>query len=447
MEAESELDLVAKGTLLSTSKGLVHIEDLSDNRILNRAVPLKEAIYTIDGGGIKRKILKHYYGGEEDTIVTALQNGLVLETSKNYRVMTSEGWKTVSKLKWMDQICMRREGMRSDAAGGESIEIPFQIIWHKTILPSKFSNKLCMWLGMVCSKARINSRKKCHTLMYTAENDLVGNLFDDLSEELFGVRPYHTSNGPGRVIKEICRVDVCSFTKMFLLADTLDKYDVPSAILTGSDSEQRSFLAGITAGTPSSEDGLGLVVYQGRSQKISAKVALMLRNFGGVVHEIEDRAKRTKLPRYTCILRGGLAIQTPEPEKRQYIKLHGLNTRLPSELLTLKPDFHDYLRPVLYELRQKRPKVCATSILDHFDFDYDPNDYYIPVKSTKIRRKELFGISVEGSHQSYLINGVVMHSTVTLPKAVAVKLSQEKAKEIKGGPTHEGACSSGIDEL
>ena len=85
---------VAEGTKIQTNKGIINIEDFSNNRKDNTFVDITDKdIYVKDMNGDWKKVLSHYCGGKNKTIKIKLDNGFILECSENHKLMTETGWK------------------------------------------------------------------------------------------------------------------------------------------------------------------------------------------------------------------------------------------------------------------------------------------------------------------------------------------------------------------
>ena len=92
-----------KGTNILTSNGLIPVETFHKGLEIGFE-DVKEDIYVFDENWLKQRILQGYYDGKGKIIQIVTEDGFKLEGSPNHKILTQNGWKTLSEISTSDYV-------------------------------------------------------------------------------------------------------------------------------------------------------------------------------------------------------------------------------------------------------------------------------------------------------------------------------------------------------
>ena len=448
---------VVEGTLLSTSKGIVPIESMSDFKYQESDTfsDTNNDYLVLDENGQEKKVTKHYFGGEKDSFSLRFDNGFELSAAWTHRLKTEDGYKRVEDLQVGDKVFYR-----TGEVGGnlEMQKLPFPDFTNciKRKFPEVIDSDFATFLGMWFADGHTTD----HSVGICEKDDAVGEKLDVLFEKLFGVKP-------------TVQVDKRNGVRMRLLNSTpiANIFDsvfgkraagkkIPKEILCSPKDIQVSFLNGLTL-DGYLHDGQ-LTIYDGYSEQIATSVSYMLSNLG-----INFLLRKKRVPEgvtseysYGVIAYMDSTILTPiEHHKRAYktCAKQQMPIIVPKEIREQVlagefsiPDGKEWYfkRNAINSLRDK--SYLRKESAKEMGLKLDYNLSFVTItKKTFLGKRRVFDIEVEDTH-SYLINGIVSHNTVNLPSTYAYEdfkrlyMDVYKSGTVKGCTTYRDGTMTSV---
>lgn len=413
---------LAAGTIVHTNKGLIKIEDFSDNLEPDTFCEISDEFTT--GGS---KIVSHYYGGMKHCTTVKFNNGSDLTgATESHKVFTPKGWKLLSELVVGDIVLGKLQ--EHHAEGGLELHSlgDFKSNSNVVTVPSRMSQELAEFLGMMCADG-VLVEPTGHVAL-VKNDDRVLDRFRELAVKLFSQEPklsVDKRNGV-KTIFITSRVLV-RWLRILISSGAYNKH-APYQVLRGSADEKLAFIRGCCL------DGYkvagGLTVYMGMSQQLAYELAEICRSFGlPLVRQVSKKVI------YNGKLRGiahGVTISNELLEKITPLELHKDSDKYVNYLVYPGINFKDYpkvptsnsLYSTIRTLRKRNPEVVMANTADNLGLDKSLHAF----KVTGVHAAgelPVFDIEVEGSHE-YVVNGVISHNTINMPEC-AVREDVAKA--------------------
>ncbi|UCG02630.1 MAG: adenosylcobalamin-dependent ribonucleoside-diphosphate reductase [Candidatus Heimdallarchaeota archaeon] len=409
---------IAGDTLLPTNKGLVPVAECGfANGVDEFDSPLPD-LKVIDGKeGQFKKIISHYSAGKHPSVEITLRNGSkIIGAKATHNIMTSSGWKTLSKLEKGDLVVVKHKFSPIHTKGGKKIEFDSEFRTSSNIiqLPKKMDVHLAHWLGMLAADGSIVERTGAVALV--ENNKKVGDLFDDLSLEIFREHPRHIKDKRNNVISHVITSRTLIRFVKSLIGDKARNKRVPKQILEGSAKEKKAFLEGVSLDGYLKENR-GLVVYGGMSRQLAYQVSELLRSFGlPYIYQGQRNLRGHGIYYFVEISNELQGIIRPIEEHKRSIPHYKKYFVLvdPDEVQkkTL-PTTNEYYSNLRW-LKQSKREYCWNTVAKSLNL----RTIAAVEKVTSIKDIgdiPLFDVEVNSSH-TYLVNGIVSHNTINFPK-------------------------------
>jgi adenosylcobalamin-dependent ribonucleoside-diphosphate reductase len=425
--ANSISKCIAKGTLIPTSQGLIPIENIAPPHPEDTFAQV-EGLYTAEG----YRITAHYYAGKKRGIRVRLDNGAELVGAwESHRLLTPEGWRLMRELKPGDIVLGKL--VPSHGPGGlplpEASEFPLKTNARDLPLPEKMSGDLALFLGMLAADG--STAEATGFVGIATKSPEVERAFCQIVEKLFGVKPKRTVDKRTGV-KNLFLTSrrLVRFVERLIGKGAAQKR-VPQQILQGSPEEKLAFLRGLTL------DGyvhpnMGLVVYEGKSQRLAYEAAELARSFG--LPKVYQGRKKVLAPKETYCVHS-VAVSGPLQELIQPIEAHKWAQKearykvfVPEEVLATTsvgvahPGYKN-----LKSVRQRGVSVVYNTTADRLGWPTEILAHRV-VEVEEVGEVEMYDIEVEEVHR-YVVNGLISHNTINLPNQASVEDVEEAYAE------------------
>jgi ribonucleoside-diphosphate reductase alpha chain len=425
--ANSISKCIAKGTLIPTSQGLIPIENIAPPHPEDTFAQV-EGLYTAEG----YRITAHYYAGKKRGIRVRLDNGAELVGAwESHRLLTPEGWRLMRELKPGDIVLGKL--VPSHGPGGlplpEASEFPLKTNARDLPLPEKMSEDLALFLGMLAADG--STAEATGFVGIATKSPEVERTFCQIVEKLFGVKPKRTVDKRTGV-KNLFLTSrrLVRFVERLIGKGAAQKR-VPQQILQGSPEEKLAFLRGLTL------DGyvhpiMGLVVYEGKSQRLAYEAAELARSFG--LPKVYQGRKKVLAPKETYCVHS-VAVSGPLQELIQPIEARKWAQKearykvfVPEEVLATTsvgvahPGYKN-----LKSVRQRGVSVVYNTTADRLGWPTEILAHRV-VEVEEVGEVEMYDIEVEEVHR-YVVNGLISHNTINLPNQASVEDVEEAYSE------------------
>jgi ribonucleoside-diphosphate reductase alpha chain len=425
--ANSISKCIAKGTLIPTSQGLIPIENIAPPHPEDTFAQV-EGLYTAEG----YRITAHYYAGKKRGIRVRLDNGAELVGAwESHRLLTPEGWRLMRELKPGDIVLGKL--VPSHGPGGlplpEASEFPLKTNARDLPLPEKMSEDLALFLGMLAADG--STAEATGFVGIATKSPEVERTFCQIVEKLFGVKPKRTVDKRTGV-KNLFLTSrrLVRFVERLIGKGAAQKR-VPQQILQGSPEEKLAFLRGLTL------DGyvhriMGLVVYEGKSQRLAYEAAELARSFG--LPKVYQGRKKVLAPKETYCVHS-VAVSGPLQELIQPIEARKWAQKearykvfVPEEVLATTsvgvahPGYKN-----LKSVRQRGVSVVYNTTADRLGWPTEILAHRV-VEVEEVGEVEMYDIEVEEVHR-YVVNGLISHNTINLPNHASVEDVEEAYSE------------------
>jgi len=417
--ANSLSKCIAKGTLIPTSKGLIPIEEIAPPHPEDTFAPV-EGLYTAEG----YRITAHYYAGKKRGVRVRLDNGSELVGAwESHRLLTPEGWRLMRELKPGDVVLGKL--VPSHGPGRlplpEASEFPLRTNARNLPLPERMSEDLALFLGMLAAGG--STVQATGFVGIATKDPEVAEVFKRVVAKLFGVEPKCTlDKRTGVKNLYLTSRRLARFVENLIGKGAAQKR-IPRQILQGSPEEKLAFLRGLTLDGYVHPD-MGLVVYEGRSQRLAYEGAELARSFG--LPKVYQGRKKVLTPKETYLVYS-IAVAGPLLELLEPIEAHKraeVATRykvfIPEEVLaatrvnTAHPGYSN-----LRSVRNRGVQVVYNTTADRLGWPTDILAHRV-VEVEEVGEVEMYDIEVEEVHR-YVVNGLVSHNTINLPHEASVE--------------------------
>lgn len=447
---------VAKGTLITTDKGVYPIESFSKNNSVDTFAEPDSEFYVNDENGDKQKITKHYYGGKKPCKKLTFSNGFSITCTEEHAFKTSKGFIKTKYLEPGNRVWFRNTKMDSDRI----VNLPdFEIIKprsNKYYFNLTFNNTFAEFLGMWLADGFTSA----HSIGIVEKDSKVGEKIDELFLKIFGVLPSKSTDKRSGVVTHMLhsRELVAYFRKHFG-HNCANKF-IPEYLLQASNSVLLSLLNGLTLDGYASRNRF--CIYEGYSKDITIKCAYICNRLGIRYHLGKKFVRNGKLSKYSFSLwceknnlitpietHKALALQEMKPRRKYgYID----STTYYESLNSIgKGTRESYQRRNLRNSwRRLNSGFIRTSFLDSLNISYDPSLEFVDIINIEdVGLQEVYDIEVEHTH-SYTINGIICHNTINLPTEITyedfkdIYLNAYKGGYIKGVTTYRDGTMAGV---
>jgi len=444
---------VSEGTLITTNKGIIPIESLSDNETPDSFSDINGNYKILDENGDFKKITKHYFGGDKDCYNIRFDNGFNVDVAYTHKFKTENGWKSVLDLNEQDIIFYRNNKIENN---NEYIKLEKSPDFYNSIkynYPKIMDENYAKFIGMLLSDGYINK----NSVGIVEKNEKVGDEIDKLFEILFKVKSKVAIDKRSGVKSHMINSrPMVKFYKEFIGSNALNK-DIPNEILLSNDKVKMAFLEGLSLDGYIKTDK-NLVIYGGYSYNIANKVSYILSSLGYEYHLQEKNVKNGRLSKKMFIIKGYLTdsnIIPIEEHKLEYSITGKKHRKIFVENKKTYEDLPNTQNKDYFLFRNLRKSLKSSSftrkdLLDKLGISYDNNLTCVKITDIKhIGKRKVYDIEVEDTH-SYLINGIVSHNTINLPndykyedfKHVYIELF--KSGTIKGGTTYRAGTMATV---
>lgn len=417
---------VVKGTMLTTSQGIVPIESLSVYSREGSFVPVSG--YQIqDAQGALKDIQSLYYGGVKPIRRIRFTNGYTIRCAETHSFLSPRGeWIAARDLRVGDYLVQRLDSLNFDQAP----HLPMMIVEKKTNAKTnvRFDGRIddisAKWFGMWLADGSVN----CNSVVFTEKNEKVGLLYDKLTAEVWNVKPRVATDRRNGVRSHTFN----SRSAVRYLKDNFGSNSrtkrIPHPFLLSSMSVRQSLLEGLSLDGYISQGRM--CFYNGRSEDIANKAILLLSSLG-LRYWRGCRADRMGSSYSASAYMRDRSFHFPEDHKNNYIvcDYRQRSYAVPTDEEKLQLEIP---RPCSDE-RHIDSYNARKMISNHGFVNYGLLEGAIGeprsvVNSTVVSIAaieddgvdEVFDIEVADSH-SYTVGGVVCHNTVNMPENATVE--------------------------
>jgi transposase len=369
-------------------------------------------------------VTAHYCDGERDTVRIRCDNGAELEASEVHRIMTPDGWRTMSELSVGDWVATRVSRTNWSDGGQQLPKLVYRnkkyIGRYKDIVvPTKMSVELASLLGALCADGHLEERTGLISLI--EKNNVVGGKYKELFACVFGYEPKaFVDKRTGCTSWNFNSIPLCMWIAD-LIGHRSNSKHVPPQILMGSKKEQMAFLGGVSLDgykveCPKSSLGESTVLYDGKSRWLAEEIFAMCVSLGLVPYRGKKRVKSHGYYTHNVRIRGFLHCwethKNTKPGVSEYV------VRLPSadELQAFCPtsDSCDSKYQNIKKWIRNKTKLVRNTVLQRYNIPYHAGVKFVKITDISYGVAELYDIEVEEAH-SYTVNGIISHNTINMP--------------------------------
>jgi ribonucleoside-diphosphate reductase alpha chain len=415
---------LSKNQLLDTSGGILTIEKCGNANGTDKFGRALNGLKVRDSSGIQRGVLSHYSAGLVSASKITLWNGASMEGAMHtHRICTIDGWKTLGEITTKDLVKVKRRFIPLENTGSRILS-PLgdpKTNANEIAVPTRMTPELAKWLGMIAADSCCNERGGRVGIVVGQRKKEAKTLFKALTLKLFNKHTRDVPDGrrPSTESIFITSRQLCRWVFALIGKSSRDR-KVPEQVLEGSRAERMAFVEGLTLDGYYNE-GHGLVVYEGRSQRLAYAVSEILRAEGKPRVTIHRKKDSYGITMGVCISNELQAsFKAIEDHKnKEIIHKDQLVEIDPREVEKLKLPINDYRYSNLRSLKQTKRRYCWERVAKELGLT-------ILSEVERVRScedaglKEMYDIEVEGSHE-YIVNGIISHNTVNLPNDAKVE--------------------------
>lgn len=447
---------VAEGTLLSTNKGIIPIEQLGDHNDDQEGFVKPNDDYTIlDEHGDVKHITSHYYGQSKPCADVRFNNGFTLTAAYTHKLKTHSGWKRIAELKAGDKVFYRTNSTGVDLNTPILPQPEFAANAINTTFPSELDEDFAMLLGMWVADGSVTN----NSISICEKNELVHQLCKRLMSSLFGTHKVSLDTRWDVHTHYVHSRAIAAWFKKHVGSGSVSKR-VPDFILRSPLHIQRAFIEGLTLDgyLKHDEHSLKLVIFDGYAKDVADKLISMLASMG-IEYSLCTRTVGDNQTTYgvTAYLTDKDSIVPIEEHKQHYVpstkkqKQTFVSDSGFDELISEQPH-NTYGSVMRARLRksQSRGNYVRMSFLDKCGYSYDDSLTCVTITDIiDVGNKKVYDIEVEDTH-SYLINGVVSHNTVNVPQDYSfddfqdIYLESYKSGFVKGVTTYRAGTMTSV---
>lgn len=447
---------IAEGTLITTDKGILPIEQLGDHLTSEEGFVVPNNEYkVIDEQGNLKTVISHYYGKEKPCKTIRFNNGFELTAADTHKLKTKDGWKRFDELQTGDKVFYRTNPLYITADYQQLPQPTFATNAKHTLFPSVLDEDFALFLGMWIADGSLTK----NSISICEKNETVAELCKDLMEKLFGT---HKSSIDDRWNVQTHYVHSRAISDWFKenMGHGAEYKKIPQFVLNSSTSVQRAFIEGLTLDGYIKSDNYTskLVVFDGYAKDVAEKVTHMLSAMGIEYSLTTRRVGDNKLTYgVTAYLSDNDSIVPIEEHKRHYAvtgktqKQTYISDETYEELISIQPknSYGAMIRARLNKCK-KQGNFIRMSFLNKCGLQYDPHLTCVTITDIEdAGYKKVFDIEVEDTH-SYLVNGVVSHNTVNVPNEYPfedfkdIYVDSYKSGNVKGVTTYRSGTMTTV---
>jgi adenosylcobalamin-dependent ribonucleoside-diphosphate reductase len=463
---------VSLHSLISTSKGLIPLGEISNNREKDSFAPVKE-MSVLTQNGIK-PIKSFYYNGYVDGKTVTTQHGYSITGSCNHRVacLTASHeleWKQLGDLTKDDIIAIQLESSIVDAAKQRRVHSVLnqerfsstKRNIKKIVLPESISKDLAFWLGCVQAYGHVNKNGVGLTQAY--KNAKVLDRWCSITEKLFGQRPTITLDPRTVSDEEDKDVVLQGQLNSRILVEWMSyigfsKSRISPLVLRSGKLIKKAFLEGCTLDGFIAADQGPVCLKTDKDLIVIKQLQIIAAEVGIPTYWNKSLNTERQQNYYNLFVEKdgeGTLRNFRFPEEHKEKKLADRVSSLPTatydsyafcqERLPVSREFAQiaasltkrfYRAPALYNIFQwistEAKKGSCTlgainkvySVLDKFPKVFESKIVFSRVRQICNIKVETADIEVEDEH-NYIANGFVSHNTVNLPADATVEDIEE----------------------
>jgi ribonucleoside-diphosphate reductase alpha chain len=445
---------VAEGTLITTDKGIIPIEQLGQHDVEGFVAPTGD-YKVIDEHGNLKSITSHYYGAKKPCALVRFNNGFELTMTYVHKFKTENGWKNISELCVGDKV-FYRTNLLNISNEYQKIDRPHFAPNAKHIsFPEVVDEDFAMLLGMWIADGSLTE----NSISICEKNQNVADLCEKLMLSLFGT---HKSAVDGRWNVQTHFVHSRTVSRWFRenVGHGAENKQTPSFILKSPPSVQKAFIEGLTLDGYIKRDNYTskLVVFDGYAKDVAEKLTYMLSALGIEYSLLKRSVGDNKLTYGVTAYLPDNDIIVPIEEHKQHFAVTGKTQKQTyisdedfEKLISMQPR-NTYGAMIRARLRKckKRSNYVRMSFLDKCNFVYDDKLTCVAITDIDdVGYKKVYDIEVEDTH-SYLINGIVSHNTINVPneypldKFKNIYLDTYRSGSVKGVTTYRAGTMASV---
>ncbi|MHA1596797.1 MAG: adenosylcobalamin-dependent ribonucleoside-diphosphate reductase [Candidatus Asgardarchaeia archaeon] len=279
---ESTNPCVTGDTLVSTSKGLIPIKELTEKNPKTLEIPILVDLKSIGGDGCSKvKPLKYVFTGIKPVYSLETEEGYSVCATGDHRFLTPDGWKPLSDLKEGDLLYVQSGGTFSDSKDLPiRDEIPYlnMIDGRKTLsLPHEWSEELGFLIGLLVGDGRLTEYS---VEFISSRKDLLKKVEGIISKWYYDARPVKREVSHLLSYREKGLVEF--FKKLGVKPFKDHEREVPWSIFRSPEMAVIGFLRGIYSTNGFFQrDGKGVSIgFVSKSIKLLKGIQLLLLNMG-----------------------------------------------------------------------------------------------------------------------------------------------------------------------
>lgn len=444
---------VVKGTPISTTKGILKIEDFTQS--FNDVDTFNDVDYDIsvlDESGELQKVISHYYGGKQQSYGIMFSNGKRIKCASTHKIKTESGFKCPSELTIGESVFYNTTEIQT-VCDYQKLDIVDVSDFHyhaEFTFPAYYTESFALFLGMWLCDGVVN----VNSVAIVEKNDAVGELVDSLFIELFGIpAKISIDNKTGVKTHYINSRPLVLYFKNIFGSDCVTKR-IPEGILKSPKSVQIELLRGLTLDGYKTNNRL--VIYEGYSENIVDGIVSIVSSMGKHYYKgvkaITGGRKSNII--YSCSV-WGMNLDLIASHKfnnrdkggvRRYVNPLEIDSIIEKIGTGIKE--REYRRNFKNSLKQSN--FVGEDFLDKINVKYDNNISNVKIVSVDdIGIQEVYDIEVENTH-TYQLDGIVSHNTVNIPNDYPyedfknIYLDSYKSGWIKGVTTYRSGTMSAV---
>jgi len=400
---------VAKGTPIITNKGILPIETLGDAYTEDTFAKPLDDLKVLCPDGEWREVTAHYYGGNKKTVLIYLSNGQVIEASETHKLMTSEGWVSMSNLKTGDYIKVRKN-ITVNYTGGTPLNLT-EFNNSSDFIPTDMSPQLALFLGIVAANGHLSEEQGLVTV--TKNNSILGEYFSILVRILFHISDIkHTVNPDTSTSSwHFTSKDICKWIAKLIGYHDKDKH-IPVEIMAGSKTEMQLFLSGLSF----NGHRVGIYsnyIYFGKSKQLALQTFSILKVLGYNPRLVNKTVKGSNYLVYGVLIKDiDFSLEKKSNIEDFYNSdfIKALNNVFDKKLNLINTDSTIRYNMVNSNLVNYGEQQFFSNFKEEANIDFT----YYRIEQIETSNNEIYDIEVKDTHD-YLIDGVISHNTVNIP--------------------------------
>jgi len=392
---ESTNPCVTGDTLVTTSKGLIPIKELTENNPRTLDIPILVDLKTIgEEGYSKVNPLKYMFTGVKPVYSLETKEGYSITATGDHKFLTPDGWKQLSELKEGDLVYIQSGGIFSDTS-----ELPIKdeipalntLTNRKTLtLPTEWSDELGFVIGMLIGDGWLREDRVGFTF---SEKDmyLLNKVRNIISEWYGDVKPVKRENDVYHLSYH-AKGFVEFFKKLGVKPVRASEKEVPWSIFRAPEKAVIGFLRGLFTADGSvqgtAEKGVSIRLAS-TSIKLLKGVQLLLLNMG---------------------IKAKLYKRTKKHQKEfVYTTVNGVEKRYKGstfyELIISRNSKDRFIEKIGFESKEKMNKFSEIAPSKSYK-----DKFVVRVKQITFKGEQPVYDLIEPLTHSFIANGFIIHN-------------------------------------